>query len=47
MRVIVMFCRPALVAASTLFASGGTAAAQDDLVTAGEKVCTVNLHRSI
>ena len=37
-RVIGMFCALAVVAASTLFASGGPAAAQDDLVAAGEKV---------
>ena len=37
-RVIGMFCALALVAASTLFASGGPAVAQDDLVAAGEKV---------
>jgi cytochrome c len=38
MRVIGLVCALAVVAASTLFAGGGPAAAQDDLVAAGEKV---------
>lgn len=37
-RVIGMFCAPVVVAASTLWASTGQAAAQDDLVAVGEKV---------
>jgi cytochrome c len=38
MRVIGLFLALAAVAAATLLASGGPAAAQDDLVAAGEKV---------
>jgi len=38
MRVIGLFRALAVFAASTLIASGGPAAAQDDLVAAGEKV---------
>jgi cytochrome c len=38
MRVIGLFCALAAIAASTFFASGGPAAAQGDLVAAGEKV---------
>jgi cytochrome c len=38
MRVIGLFCAFAVIAASTLFASAGPAAAQGDLVAAGEKV---------
>jgi cytochrome c len=38
MRVIGLFCALAATAASTLFASGGPTAAQDDLVAAGEGV---------
>ena len=38
MRVIGLFCALAVVAVSTLFASGGPAASQDDFVAAGEKV---------
>lgn len=38
MHVISLFCASAVVAASTLFARGGPAAAQEDLVTAGETV---------
>jgi len=38
MRVIGLFCALAVIAVPTLFANGGPAAAQDDLVAAGEKV---------
>jgi cytochrome c len=38
MRVIGLFCALAVVVASTLFASGGPAAAQENLVAAGERV---------
>jgi cytochrome c len=45
MRNIGLFCAFAVVAASTLFASAGPAAALDDLVAAGEKVFLATCQR--